>query len=99
MPPRDEEGSMRGPAEPREMAGASPSQTTHDVLNQSGELDDYDAFAADLPLVEAVRQFGAGWADEDLRRAGALVGSERVRHLARQANRIPPELRTHDRFG
>ena len=52
-----------------------------------------------MPLVEAVRLFGADWADKDLRRAGALVGSERVRLLAQQANRAPPELRTHGRFG
>jgi putative acyl-CoA dehydrogenase len=90
---------MRVPAEPREVAGASPGYATHEVLNQPSELEGYDAFADDVPLVEAVRLFGADWADKDLRRAGALVGSERVRLLARQANRAPPELRTHDRFG
>ena len=34
-----------------------------------------------------------------LHTTGALVGSARVQHLARQANRHLPELRTHDRFG
>ena len=34
-----------------------------------------------------------------LERAGLWAGSERVQHLARQANRHLPELTTHDRFG
>ena len=72
---------------------------THEVLNQSGALVDYDAFAADVPLREAVEAFGAGWARERLSQAGLAVGSERVQMLARQANRVLPELRTHDRFG
>jgi putative acyl-CoA dehydrogenase len=72
---------------------------THEVLNQPGALQDYNAFAEDRPLAEAVQAFGAAWAEADLRRAGALVGGERVQALARQANRHLPELRTHDRFG
>ncbi len=72
---------------------------THDVLNQPGALHGYDAFTGDRALVESTDAFGAGWADSHLAAAGALVGSEQVQHLARQANRNLPELRTHDRFG
>ncbi len=72
---------------------------THEVMNQPGALENYNAFTADKPLVEAVRVFGADWAADHLKRAGSLVGSENVQHLARQANRHLPELRTHDRFG
>ena len=72
---------------------------THEVFNQPGALEDYNAYSDDKPLVEAVRVFGADWAADHLKRAGALVGSEKVQHLARQANRHLPELRTHDRFG
>jgi putative acyl-CoA dehydrogenase len=72
---------------------------THEVLNQPGALSDYNAFATDRPLTEAVRAFGADWAWAKLERAGAVVGSEEVQQLARLANRHPPELRTHDRFG
>jgi putative acyl-CoA dehydrogenase len=72
---------------------------THDVLNQPGALEDYNAYSADKPLVEAVRVFGTDWAADHLKRAGTLVGSQKVQHLARQANRHLPELRTHDRFG
>ena len=72
---------------------------THEVTNQAGALEDYNAFTSDAPLCDAVRAFGAEWANEHLARAGALVGSAHVQHLARQANRNLPELRTHDRFG
>lgn len=72
---------------------------THEVFNQAGDLADYDAYTGDKALVEAVAAFGAGWAEATVRRAGVHVGSERVRRLARQANRHLPELRTHDRFG
>jgi putative acyl-CoA dehydrogenase len=72
---------------------------THEVLNQPGPFDDYNAYSEDKPLVAAIRAFEADWADEPLRRTGALVGSEKIQQLARQANRNLPELRTHDRFG
>jgi putative acyl-CoA dehydrogenase len=72
---------------------------THEVLNQPGAFEDYNAYAGDTPLVEAVQVFGADWAADHLKRAGTLVGSGKVQHLARQANRHLPELRTHDRFG
>jgi putative acyl-CoA dehydrogenase len=68
-------------------------------MNQPGALEDYNAFAGDEPLIEAVRVFGADWAADHLKKAGALVGSANVQFLARQANRHLPELRTHDRFG
>ncbi|HKY94666.1 MAG TPA: acyl-CoA dehydrogenase family protein [Kiloniellales bacterium] len=73
--------------------------TTHEVMNQATPLADYDAFAGDRPLAEAVTAFGGAWAAEHLSKVGRTVGSARVQDLARQANRHPPELRTHDRFG
>jgi putative acyl-CoA dehydrogenase len=78
---------------------AAPGYATHEVLNQAGALANYNAYTDDKPLVEAVKVFGADWASETLRRAGAHVGSEKVQYLARQANRHLPELKTHDRFG
>jgi putative acyl-CoA dehydrogenase len=77
----------------------APGYATHEVLNQAGALADYDAYANDKPLVQAMKIFGADWADEVLHRAGRHVGSQKVQYLARQANRNLPELRTHDRFG
>ena len=76
-----------------------PGYATHEVLNQPGALEDYNAFAQDQPLVEATLAFGAGWATDHLQATGALAGSARVQTLARLANRHLPELRTHDRFG
>jgi putative acyl-CoA dehydrogenase len=72
---------------------------THEVINQPSGLEDYNAFTDDKPLYDAVRAFGADWASDELYRCGALVGSDKMQTLARQANRYTPELRTHDRFG
>ena len=68
-------------------------------LNQPPPLGDYNAYAADRALVEAVSREGAEWAEGRLGAIGALVGSEEVRHLGALANENPPRLRTHDRFG
>lgn len=76
-----------------------PETATHEVLNQPGDLVNYNAYTGDAALTEAVRAFGAEWAAPRLEETGALVGSERVQQLARAANRNEPELRTHDRFG
>jgi len=72
---------------------------THEVMNQPPPLADYDAFGTDETLKTIVHTFAAdGWRAR-LHEAGRTVGSARVQDLARQANRSPPELRTHDRFG
>ena len=90
--------AMTGVEAPAYFASA-PGYATHEVLNQAGALADYNAYADDKALVEAVKVFGADWANDTLRRAGAYIGSEKVQDLARQANRHMPELKTHDRFG
>jgi putative acyl-CoA dehydrogenase len=86
-------------AESAQIGGPDTVFETHEVLNQPGNLADYNAYAADAPLVEAVGVFQADWAQDHLARTGACVGSEKVQTLARQANRQLPELKTHDRFG
>lgn len=72
---------------------------THEVMNQAGALANYNAFSEDKPLAQTMQVFGAEWSADHLAHVGALVGSEKVQSLARQANRHLPELRTHDRFG
>jgi putative acyl-CoA dehydrogenase len=72
---------------------------THEVLNQPPPLVDYNLFAGDAALVEAVRREGASWAEERLRELGARVGSAQVVAWGVDANRNPPVLRTHDRYG
>ena len=87
----------------REDAAARPaaaaSYETHEVLNQPPPLGDTNPFAADKALREAVVREGAGWARDELAAFGELTGREEVIRLGHLANRYPPELLTHDRFG
>ncbi|MFI1165722.1 acyl-CoA dehydrogenase family protein [Streptomyces sp. NPDC020801] len=72
--------------------------TTHDVTNQAPPLTPYDA-SEDVALLEGLRREGAEWAEEGVRRLGALAGSPEAQEWAELANRHEPELRTHDRYG
>jgi putative acyl-CoA dehydrogenase len=72
---------------------------THEVVNQPPPLVDYNVYAADNVLVEAVKREGADWAEERISEVGALAGSERLQTLGAQANENPPRLETHDRYG
>ncbi|HZR08823.1 MAG TPA: isovaleryl-CoA dehydrogenase [Myxococcales bacterium] len=72
---------------------------THEVLNQPPPLEDYDPLARDLPLLEGLRREGAAWAEAE---AGAFARATATREALAwgfEANRNPPQLRTHDRFG
>jgi putative acyl-CoA dehydrogenase len=75
------------------------SGRTHDVFNQPPPLADFNVFASDQPLVEAVRREGAEWAEERISAVGAYAGSEHAQTLGRLANEHGPKLRTHDRYG
>ena len=70
----------------------------HEVVNQPPPLVDYDV-AADAALLEAVEREGAGWAGDDLHRLGKLAGTAEPQRWADEANRYPPRLITHDRYG
>jgi len=83
-----------------ESESVSPlANETHRVENQPPALEGYNAYEVDVALKEAVIREGGAWGVERLRNFGALVGSARVAALGQQANRNPPMLRTHDRFG
>ncbi len=71
---------------------------THEVLNQATPLCNYDVFSADRALGEAVEREGAGWARERLITVGKLAGGPAI-EWGEKANKNPPVLRTHDRFG
>jgi putative acyl-CoA dehydrogenase len=71
---------------------------THEVFNQPPPLAGYDV-AADPALLEAVEREGAGWAADDLHRLGRLAGSAEAQKWGDDANRYPPRLLTHDRYG
>ncbi len=70
-----------------------------EVFNQPPPLEDYNLFAHDLPLIEALRREGGAWGEAKISEFGALMGSSATLHLGEMANRHPPTLHTHDRFG
>jgi putative acyl-CoA dehydrogenase len=72
---------------------------THEVLNQSRPLENYNPFCSDRALVEALRREGAGWAEARVAAHGERAGSPEVIAWGFQANENLPRLRTHDRFG
>ena len=76
----------------------SPWQT-HEVFNQATPLVDYNLYATDRVLREAVEREGGGWAGASLTEAGAVLGRAETFELGRQANEYPPRLRSFDRFG
>src|SRR5438034_82393 len=71
---------------------------THDVLNQPPPLEDYNLFDQDVVLRESVEREGGAWGLERLSDFGRTVGGRPLR-LGVQADRNPPILRTHDRYG
>ncbi|MFE4954595.1 acyl-CoA dehydrogenase family protein [Streptomyces sp. NPDC056653] len=77
--------------------------TTHTVSNQVPPLVDYDVFAADRALTEAVERHLApellAGARDELGELGRSAGSAQVQRWGAQANDYPPKLRTHDRYG
>ncbi|MYR08229.1 DNA alkylation response protein [Gordonia sp. SID5947] len=72
---------------------------THTVLNQSAPRRDINEYELNTVLAEAVRRHDGGWAEDELRDIGALVGSADFQHDAALANSVTPELHTFDRWG
>lgn len=85
-------------SEPRPIPATEPF-ITHEVLNQPPPLEDYNVFASDTVMVEALRREGAAWAEERARDFGAIVGRRATISWGFQANENRPVLRTHDRTG
>lgn len=73
--------------------------TTHEVTNQPGVLENYDAYATDRALQCAVAAQQATQRASALHAYGKVVGSAEMIALGHDANRNEPQLRTHDRFG
>ncbi len=72
--------------------------TTHEVTNQVPPLVGHDT-AQDPALLAAVEREGAGWALDEIHALGRLAGTEEAQEQGRLAERVPPVLRTHDRYG
>ncbi|HET9042700.1 MAG TPA: acyl-CoA dehydrogenase family protein [Burkholderiales bacterium] len=75
------------------------TRPTHQVTNQPPPLVGYNAWSGDAILRDAVQRSGGAWIAGRADDLGELVGSERLQMLASQANRVAPQLRTHDAFG
>lgn len=71
---------------------------THEVFNQVPPLVGHDT-AEDPALVEGLKREGAGWALNEVHEIGRLAGSAEAREWGRMAERVPPRLHTHDKYG
>ena len=92
--------SVAGQTSAPHVAGLDPyGAATHEVFNQPTELVDYNLYDSDSALKELVRREGAGWAENALGAFGARAGSAENLELGALANKNPPKLDTHDRFG
>lgn len=78
------------------LAGAGE---THPLFNVGTELTDWNVFDSDAAMVDGLEREGAGWAQNQVRAHGERLGESQVLEWGHLANRYPPELDTHDRFG
>jgi len=75
------------------------SSGTHTIFNQTPPLTDYNLYASDMALQEAVQREGAAWASSELALAGAELGTGTFFEHARLANRFTPVLHNFDARG
>lgn len=68
-------------------------------LNQPPILENYNLFASDAALREAVKANGGAWNDEHAEKFGEILGRAETLELGNAANKNQPVLKTHDRFG
>ena len=73
--------------------------STHDVFNQSSPLVDYNAYAGDTALREAVLRHHGGNASDALDAHGAVTGSAELIEWGFLANEFKPRFDSHDRQG
>ena len=77
---------------------ARPEAAGSDAANQPPPYEGRNLYESDAALRAGVAAFGAVWAEDTLRSFGATAGGVDARSLARDANRHPPELLTHNRY-
>ena len=73
--------------------------TTHEVINQVPDLVDYNLYAADTVLQEAVLREGAGHTMQALSDYGRELGQAHIIALASVADRVVPQAQPFDRHG
>ena len=71
---------------------------THEVFNQVPPLEGHDT-AQDEALLEGLEREGADWAADAVHALGRMAGTAQAQQLGRLAEKTPPTLRTHDRYG
>lgn len=71
----------------------------HTSLNQVPPLQDYNSFDTNEALRNALNAYGAGWMNEAAGAFGKIMGGGDMQEAGHLANRYPPVLKTHDRFG
>ena len=76
-----------------------PLLATHEVFNQAPALVDYNLYARNPALQEAVTREGAGWAHDWLMQRGGELGGAQMLEWASQANKNPPTLKLFDNGG
>ena len=67
--------------------------------NQPPALQDTNLYATDSALVSAVEKNGGAWNAANAHHFGELLGRGATLELGNLANKNPPTLLTHDRFG
>ena len=72
---------------------------THQVTNQSHDIQNINLFTTDVPLQEAIQREGASWAKDELSALGRVLGTEEYLLHGEQANKYPPVLKQFNRFG
>jgi len=72
---------------------------THEVFNQVPALCDYNLYASDAVLQQAVVREAAAWHADALAAQGEALGRAATLRLAEQAERHPPTLVAYDRCG
>ena len=88
----DRQDNFRAPLDPY---GA----VTHEVVDQPVELVEQEPLRFRHWAEGGGQREGAGWASDALGAFGARAGSAEFLELGTLANRNPPELDTHDRYG
>ena len=92
--------SVAGQGSPPGAARLDPyGAATHEVFNQPTELVDYNLYDSDAALKEIGAAGGRGLGGERAGAFGARAGSADYLELGALANKNPPELDTHDRYG
>ncbi len=72
---------------------------THEVFNQPEPLVDYNLYATNRPLQDALRLHAPGLDTGSLDALGVMLGTADMQRHARLAHVHTPQLRSHDRYG